>query len=456
MSTVNIKPTDTGTSSLAHWLVNAKAGDIINLAPGLYRQCPDKPTLYTVPVSGVKFICATGLATIDGSLVINGNDNVFQGIEVALLAHTNRTTANAANPPWPDFELPACNPEGTRDFCRSGFNINGARNSFVDCVARDNIGGGFGTGSASSDTKFYNCVAYRNGWRVVQNGVTKAGHGHGWYVQGRGTVVENCLSFGNYNFAAQTSGNYAPVSDNVTWLNNVFAITSGLGVGTGGLFTHGTWQGGTLGAVIKGNLLYDFADKNNNVDANIGYDGGLIGAVVTDNVLVKPQWRVSDSVTNPNTVYVKGGYPTSGQNIYAMPHRSRGGGRVVVYNWGEAPSVIVPALGLASGSQAIVTNELNPGDTFTALVTPDGIALPMNRAVATSLRNCYPLFGVFDIRQGALAPEPPPVTPPPVTPPHVCPPAVKIIPTVAELDTISGVGLTLAKRIRAFLEAYKS
>lgn len=149
-----------------------KAGDTVWLRGGVYKGTfksrlagtEDKPILIA------QF--TNERATIDGSLMVDGEWTIFWGFEVT---NTNTDRAN---------ERP------------TGVEVNGAHTKFINLVVHDG-GNGFGFWSSALDSELYGNIVYNNGWREIDRG-----HGHGIYTQNEeGTkLIRDNVIFNQYGW----------------------------------------------------------------------------------------------------------------------------------------------------------------------------------------------------------------------------------------------------------------
>ncbi len=111
-------------------------------------------------------------ATIDGSLIVDGEWTTFWGFEV-----TNSNPDRAAERP-------------------TAVEINGAHTKFINLIVHDG-GNGFGFWSSAVDAELYGNIIYNNGWREIDRG-----HGHGVYTQNEeGTkLIRDNIIFNQYGW----------------------------------------------------------------------------------------------------------------------------------------------------------------------------------------------------------------------------------------------------------------
>lgn len=334
-----------------------KPGHTLHLAGGIYNG--DFTSTLAGSESNPITIKPDAPAVIDGALTINGQDTVWQGIEVMYSGWTTRETEEAGSSP---ADLPIA----------KTVDIFGPRTKFINCVLRD-LSQGCGFWTPAVDAELSGCIIFNNGWIGPDRN-----HGHGAYTQ------------------------------NATGTKRIRGCVFGVGYSPWGIHAY-TQGGGIQGFDILGNvhlpntlLVGGFTPVDrltitgNHIRQNVGlgYDTGTdnLGATVTDNYIggsvgeygTWADLTVSGNVDpdNTNAVYV---LPNAHDALRAL---------VVIYNAALAGSVDVDltALNLTNGDYRLrnAANYMNEWHAFT--YSGAAVSVPMTGwTVATPIGASAPL-----------------------------------------------------------------
>ena len=162
------------------------AGDTIWIHEGVYTG------VFISKLSGTQNAPIIVRAVPDEEVIIDGNVNSTKSYVLSLEGQYTwiwgltilNTNGNRINSP----EFPIDNKDGVA--------FLGANNKLINCIIRDNGGGGVGLWQSAINSEIYGCIIYHNGY--IGN---ERGHGHGVYIQnetGTKLVTDNIIfnSFG--------------------------------------------------------------------------------------------------------------------------------------------------------------------------------------------------------------------------------------------------------------------
>ncbi|MDB6027669.1 MAG: hypothetical protein JWM68_3892, partial [Verrucomicrobiales bacterium] len=205
------------------------------------------------------------------------------------------------------------------------------------------------------NAEIYGNICYYNGWQGCDRG-----HGHGIYAQNVDPSVvkiDENIFYGNYALGIQITGNDS-VSDNFQLEGNVIFFNGSIAREHQANFLLGSFEGKAKNPLLIRNFIYDTQGSTDS-DANIGYAGGSIGGVVSDNYF---QTSVhfsehNDSLTLQNNIFLSNtvhlvtedfpdnfylaGVPQSNLVEVRTNKYEPGRANIIVYNWEHATTLAV-------------------------------------------------------------------------------------------------------------------
>ena len=284
-----------------------KPGDTIWLAAGRYRGEFTSRLQGTREMPVVLRALPGARATIDGLLIVRGDNAVYRDFEVTNSNPVRSTSTPGSDPA--DYKR------------RAGIDVHGSDTKFINLVVHD-AGGGFGVWSQAIGVEVYGCLVYYNGWQGPERG-----HGHGIYGQnqlGTKRLVDNVIfaQFGNginiygsdqaFLSGFELDGNIA--FDNGVLSQEGFAID---------MFVGGATPARRI--VARNNATYR---SDGLLTARFGYDPAVLNEDLrlTDNYFVG-----QTGLSNWSTVIARGNSFTGAQNLLEiqMPDSAR----VSLYDW---------------------------------------------------------------------------------------------------------------------------
>jgi hypothetical protein len=231
-----------------------------------------------------------------------------------------------------------------------GLNISSGKGcKFINLVIHDNQGG-VGWWKGSTDSEFYGCLIYDNGWKAPDRN-----HGHAIYTQNESGLktIENCIlttPWGKGQYTMHAYGSSAAFVDNFLVQNNV-------AYGPGPFLIGGGRPSRNIR--VWNNYLF-------NVDMQLGYgvgpneNGEVRGNVIFRGGLNVKNWQ--DMMQENNLVVPTTPLPTAPRTLWLPNKYDDKRAHLVIFNWHKATEVEVPiAPFLKIGDR---TRFLNPQDFY--------------------------------------------------------------------------------------------
>lgn len=310
---------------------------------------------------------------IDGSLTVNGDDVIIQGLEILNSAWLTRVSAETGSNP---SDIPVAGNGG------SGLDIYGKRVTVKRCVIHDTRQG-IGFWTPAVDATIEECVIFNNGWNAPDRT-----HGHQLYVQNAtGTKqIKRCVFAGGYSdysvHGFTTSGDIQGFNfEECIHINKQWLVGGGTPVDRLTLTRNILWDG--ILQLGFSSIQNESADLVNNILAN------TVGRI-TSGTWVDLVESGTDTTTGNRAI------------IY--------GRNVAIFNQANAASVSVNlgAMGLTNGVTYKLRNAqnyLNEWISFTyngsAVNVPMSgwtVAVPIAAASALDVTT-FPTFGVFVVTE---------------------------------------------------------
>jgi hypothetical protein len=202
---------------------------------------------------------------------------------------------------------------------------------FINLVIHDNLGG-VGWWKGSTDSEFYGCLIYDNGWKGPDRN-----HGHAIYAQNETgwKTISNCIMTVPWGDGQYTMHAYG--SDKA-WVDN-FLIENNVAYGQQTKFLIG---GGRPSKNIRAlnNYLYEQG-------LQLGYgegpnhNGEVRGNVILGGGLHLKNWQ--NTVSENNLIVPGAPIPTTPRIVWLPDKYDDKRAHLVIYNWHKAPQITVPA-----------------------------------------------------------------------------------------------------------------
>jgi hypothetical protein len=361
---------------------------------------------------------------------VSGHHVWIMNIEIMSSDTRRSATTPVDDTSYPD---PGDIKRGTCINFNNGVNTAGIK--FINCVIHDGFVGCGNTWENSTDTEWYGCVVYNNGWDTPGD----RPHGHNFYIQNFGTTsirkVADCLLWGAFENNVQA---YGSADGGIERCNDFqfYGNASTKDGGEGNVYLVG-------GGSRVNRLIFDHNfSYTNNGQTNFGwapYGSGLNSSTITNNYFVGGggRWQGPLGVTfsgnyvywpsGTDGVFSQGAFPSNTyassrpnavfvrQNAYA-PARAN----IIIYNGSGSSSVTVTVGGIiANGSPYQVRDAMNWHGSPVASGTYNGSTVSIPMGSLSSVEQPYggggstgtrthtaPYFGMFVITGDAAGSAP--------------------------------------------------
>ena len=342
-------------------------------------------------------------ATLDGAhaggtsvLAVGGAHTWYWGFEI-MNSDPNRVSSQITS-----FPTDIARGTGYSNTSNDGIKL-------INLVIHDTAAG-VNSFSLSTNAEVYGTLIYNNGW-IAPN----QGNGPGIYTQNTAPsskrYIDNVI-FGNFGLGIEAYGSPVAAVDNLHFEGN--AIFKSGGANPRQDFLVGG-EAGANGATIINNFIYE--NRNGASSAfNLGFLGssGTTNAVVQNNYFACKSYFVSpqnlnmsgntftDTITSlnqasyPSNTYLNENRPSSGAVVSVRPNQyERGRANVVIYNWGQAPTVNVD-----------LSNVLSPGATYEIRNAQNFYGQPILTGTYSGGSIAFPTYGFSPAVPVGLAPRP--------------------------------------------------
>jgi hypothetical protein len=377
------KPTSDGTIAGPWDLATAVSGrkpvnpgDVVWLRAGTYRNDRSQ---FTFSVSGEtsKPVIVRNYrhehATIDGAVIVAGNDLWIWGLEVIVSA------------PRPDVAMPAGSHPTELKRPEGGFQSNASRRSkIINCIVHD-TNQGFSYWLGATDAEVYGCLIYQNGWVGVDRT-----HGHAIYTQNdKGTkwILDNIM-FDPYSYLLHAYGSSRAFVNGYHVEGNIFfggTVLMGSGKPSERItfVNNYTYKAPTqfgynapynVDMICRGNYFASAVAVNRFQKAAVGDNDFVAGS--TGNLTAAPgdaptdiQWNNNRYIAsspsaleawkknmhfdaNSTLTVAKSGRPAKNKIVLRPNKYERGRANIAVYDWEGRPDVELDLKGLVDTGQS--------------------------------------------------------------------------------------------------------
>lgn len=301
-------------------------GDTLWLRGGSYARADNKPIEIKLQGTkkqptqvrgavGERVTFTTGITVLEPATYLWLRDVEIAGIVLKVERISKQTGS------WPD-DMPKV---------PGGLNVYAGEDcKFINLVIHNNQGG-VGWWKGSTNSEFYGCLIYDNGWKGPDRN-----HGHSIYAQNQNgwKTIDSCIltvpwGEGQYTMHAYSSSN--------AWVDN-FLIENNVAYERGPFLVGGGRPSQNIR--VLDNYLY-------NVDMRLGYgpgpnqNGEVRGNLILNGSLQLKNWqntREENNLRIPDSPTPKEPYMIWLPNKYDSKRA-----HLVIYNWHKAPQIRVPA-----------------------------------------------------------------------------------------------------------------
>lgn len=359
---------------------NIGARCVLNLRSGTYAGdfSSEFVGMAGYPATIKNYIGETVL--IDGSLDVTGEYALVEGLTITDLDFTDRTTDT---PPSP-----------------TGAQALASNIEFRDCIVHD-CAGGFYHPNTVQDIIYDGCIIFYNGYIG-----TDRPHSHGIYAKYK-CIIRNCIIFSNMQYGVHIYGSGTNLDD-CSVLNTIAFCNTDISGGATykSNMLHGNESGTVVNPTWRNNCTYRKASVDG-YQNKFGYDGGVQGAVITDNYMPE------GCQLQPGTYTENSGNTLAAEEVNRIfVFNVRGRAHVAVYNWELLETVTIDLssmTNMSAGDTVSVTNvqdlavdiankTLDGSKCITvdmraashSVSTPQGLSAPAST---------FPEFGCFVVRK---------------------------------------------------------
>lgn len=334
-----------------------RRGDTVVIGAGTYTGA------FTIPYTGTASrrlaVQAVGRVTIDGSLTISGSYIDLVGIEILNSGWLDRESAQTGGAPT-DIT-----------FTGAGLTVNGTGNRVIGCIIHDHAQGLF-SGTSATDIEFIDCLFYHNGWKCSADWPANA-YGHGIYPQNQTGVKRwrDCVFVDNLGYNVSAYG-----STKLDYMEFIGCTIFGAGAPLNATFPN-VQHGGTSPFTdpiwrecsVYGDAVFRIGWSTGNTVTNLRMidnyiaitqplqlilSGGDATATIVGNTSYASAFQTFTPGDWPGNTW-ETALPASGVVTRVRPSTAiMGRGKIDVFNWDEADSVIVD-----------VSTVLSPGAAYT-------------------------------------------------------------------------------------------
>jgi hypothetical protein len=318
---------------------------------------------------------------IDGSVIVNGSDVIFKGLEIYYTGWTDRENTDENS----------CDDIATL----GDLNMRGARVKFINCVIHDMTGPYIGQEAVGAE--FYGCVLYHNGWLAPLRG-----HGHGLYCQNSSETqltIRDCILFDNFGWGLHAYGGQGTLIHNILMEGNTSFRAGSLSGTARPDILLGADSAQSTGCSIKSNMTY-----GGSVGVSF-YEAGAALVDFTNNYCpngTNEAWGGHTASTESGNYWG----PAIGNQVFLRGNDyDSNRANLTIYNQAEANTVNVNVSGVfgASGTVKAYNSQDYFNDVQTLTITAGSITVNMqaaNRSVATPVgwsapATVFPAFGSF-------------------------------------------------------------